>query len=35
MKYIVLTTKHHDGFCLWDTKLTDYNIMHTPFIATW
>ena len=31
MKYIILTTKHHDGFCLWDTKLTDYNIMHTPF----
>ena len=31
MKYIVLTCKHHDGFCLWDTKLTDYNIMHTPF----
>lgn len=31
MKYIVLTAKHHDGFCLWDTKLTDYNIMHTPF----
>ncbi len=31
MKYIVLTTKHHDGFCLWDTKLTDYNIMNTPF----
>ena len=31
MKYIVLTTKHHDGFCLWDTKWTDYNIMHTPF----
>jgi alpha-L-fucosidase len=31
MKYIVLTTKHHDGFCLWDTKLSDYNIMHTPF----
>jgi alpha-L-fucosidase len=31
MKYIVLTTKHHDGFCLWDTKQTDYNIMHTPF----
>ncbi len=30
MKYIVLTTKHHDGFCLWDTKLTDYNIMNTP-----
>lgn len=31
MKYIVLTTKHHDGFCLWDTKQTYYNIMHTPF----
>jgi alpha-L-fucosidase len=31
MKYIVLTAKHHDGFCLWDTKLTDYNIMHSPF----
>ena len=31
MKYIVLTTKHHDGFCLWDTKHTDYNIMRTPF----
>ena len=31
MKYIVLTTKHHDGFCLWDSKQTDYNIMSTPF----
>jgi alpha-L-fucosidase len=31
MKYIVLTTKHHDGFCLWDTKQTDFNIMHSPF----
>ncbi len=31
MRYIVLTTKHHDGFCLWDTKQTDYNIMNTPF----
>ncbi len=31
MKYIVLTAKHHDGFCLWDTKQTDYNIMNTPF----
>ena len=31
MRYIVLTTKHHDGFCLWDTKLTDYNIMNSPF----
>ncbi len=25
MKYVVMTTKHHEGFCLWDTKLTGYN----------
>lgn len=25
MKYMVLTTKHHEGFCLWDTRQTDYN----------
>jgi len=25
MKYVVLTTKHHDGFCLWDTQTTDFN----------
>ena len=31
MKYVVLTTKHHDGFCLWDTKQTGYNIMNSPF----
>jgi alpha-L-fucosidase len=31
MNYIVLTTKHHDGFCLWDTRYTDFNIMHSPF----
>src|SRR5262249_39545565 len=30
MKYVVLTTKHHDGFCLWDTRQTDYNIMNSP-----
>ena len=31
MKYIVLTTKHHEGFCMWDTKTTDYKITNTPF----
>ncbi len=31
MKYVVLTTEHHDGFCLFNTKQTDYNIMHSPF----
>ncbi len=32
MKYIVITAKHHDGFCMFDTKLTDYNIVKaTPW----
>lgn len=32
MKYIVITSKHHDGFCLWDSKYTDWDIMDaTPF----
>ena len=31
MKYVVLTTKHHEGFCLWDTKFTDYKITNTAF----
>ena len=31
MKYLVLTTKHHSGYCLWDTKTTDFNIMNTPY----
>lgn len=30
MKYVVLTTKHHEGFCLWDTKFTDYKAPNTP-----
>ncbi len=31
MKYITLITRHHDGFSMWNTKFTDYNIMHTPY----
>ncbi len=31
MKYIVLTTKHHEGFCLFDSKYTDYKITNTPY----
>lgn len=32
IKYIVITSKHHDGFCLWNSKLTDYDIVDaTPF----
>ena len=32
MKYIVITSKHHDGFCLWDSKVTGYDIMDAaPF----
>lgn len=30
-KYITFTTRHHDGFSMWDTKQSDYNIMHTPY----
>jgi len=30
MRYAVLTTKHHDGFCLWDSTLTDYKVTRTP-----
>jgi alpha-L-fucosidase len=31
MKYIVLTTRHHDGFCLWDSKYTNYDMGSTPY----
>ena len=31
MEYICFTAKHHDGFCMWDTKYTDYNVMNTPY----
>jgi len=32
IKYIVVTAKHHEGFCLWDTKTTDFNVVSaTPF----
>ncbi len=31
MKYITLITRHHDGFSMWDTKFSDYNIMHSPY----
>jgi len=31
MSYGCLTTKHHSGFCIWDTKSTDYNVMKSPY----
>ncbi len=30
-QYMVITSKHHDGFCLFDSELTDYKITNTPF----
>ncbi|MCX5676048.1 MAG: alpha-L-fucosidase [Planctomycetota bacterium] len=31
MKYLVITSKHHDGFCIFNTRETDFNIMNSPF----
>jgi alpha-L-fucosidase len=31
MEYITLITRHHDGFSMWDTKYSDFNIMNTPY----
>lgn len=31
MKYLCITSKHHDGFCLWDTRYTGFNTMNTPY----
>lgn len=31
MKYVVMTAKHHDGFCLFDSQLTDYKATNTPY----
>ncbi len=33
MKYMVFTTKHHDGFAMFDTKYSDYKITNTPFAS--
>ncbi len=30
MKYLVITSKHHDGFCLWDSAQTDWDVGNTP-----
>ncbi|MBR5399814.1 MAG: alpha-L-fucosidase [Bacteroidales bacterium] len=31
MKYMIFTTKHHDGFCMFDSEFSDYGIAHGPF----
>ena len=31
MKYVTLITRHHDGFSMWNTKYSDFNIMNTPY----
>ena len=31
MTGVIITAKHHDGFCLWETKYTNHSVMHTPY----
>ncbi|MFV0593155.1 MAG: alpha-L-fucosidase [Draconibacterium sp.] len=31
VKYVTITTKHHEGFCLWPSKYTDFDIERTPY----
>jgi len=31
MKYMIITSKHHDGFCIWDSEFTEHDIMSSPF----
>lgn len=33
MKYLVITTKHHEGFCLWNSEFTEYDIASTPMVG--